>query len=222
MAHVGVGNVPLEDRLLWAFDGALYVPVACDTAGNLVAAILAGSTIEVTQATAANLKALVNVNTGQTIAVTQASAADLKATVTIPTGQNIQAYNYGLWGGAQKAGPVPFGANAAVAFSASNTSLAAGSSTLVVATAPAGTVYVLTSLAMYYGGTSPTNIQLRITAGGTVAIVALQLSPVTLTVYDRQGWWVLGPGDVFDVRVTGATLNDDLFGYATGFSYSVA
>ena len=44
-----------------------------------------------TQGTAANLKALVDINTGQTVAVTQGTAANLKALVDINTGQSVAA-----------------------------------------------------------------------------------------------------------------------------------
>jgi hypothetical protein len=89
MPKVGVDNDPLLERLIFAFDGADYRVVACDTDGNVVAALAAGQSIEVTQDTAADLQATVNVNAGQSIAVTQTTPASLQAAVNVNAGQSI-------------------------------------------------------------------------------------------------------------------------------------
>lgn len=83
------------------------VEVTQSTAANLKALveIAAGQTVAATQsgdwtvkqATAANLKALVDINTGQSITVTQSTAANLKAVVEIAAGQSVAATQSGDW-----------------------------------------------------------------------------------------------------------------------------
>ena len=217
MPHVADDGSPLHERLIYLKYGDTYLPALCDASGNIVAVLGAGQVIEVTQADAADLKATVTILAGSTIAVTQATAASLKALIDLNDNQNVQARTYGLWGANQKPAGLPFGASAVVAVAASNTSLPLGDSTLALFTVPANTVYVITHMLMYHTGTPPTIIRMIATVGGTAVRIMAQLTPPTNVNYDRQGWWVLGPNDTLDVRVTGAAQNDDLFGQAVGF-----
>ena len=98
-----------------------------------------------------------------------------------------------------------------------NADLAAGTNTLDVDPVPAGWIWVVTHLSMMYIGTVPTSIWVFITHDVTTIRVFQQLSPYSLGLYDRQGWWVLKEGDFIRYRVYGATLHDDFYGHANGF-----
>ena len=50
MPQVAADSAGLLERLVYGFDGSVYRVVKVDTDGNLVLALVAGSTIEVTQA----------------------------------------------------------------------------------------------------------------------------------------------------------------------------
>jgi len=76
---------------------------------------------------------------------------------------------------------------------------------------------VVTQVAFVYIGTPPTRVDCLIRVNGGAPINFRQLAPATNALYDRQGWWVQEPGDFIRLAVVGATLNDDLFGYASGF-----
>ena len=68
-----------------------------------------------------------------------------------------------------------------------------------------------------YAGTAPNLVDILIDTGVGSSIVCRQLSPASGAAYDRQGWWVLKDGDIIKYRVYGATLNDNLYGWANGF-----
>lgn len=200
MPLVGVNYEPLEERAIFGFDGTDYRVVKVDTAGQIVAALQAGSTITVTQATAANLN----------------------ATATLAANQNVQARDYGWYSGAWQKNPLLMGYSAAVGEAVTNTSLAAGANTLSSTAVPAGEVHVITNIAAAYSGTV-TNVILtvRINDSGTIYELYGQKPPVTGVYYDRQGFWVLKPGAKIDLLINGATLNDDGFLYIAGFSFDI-
>jgi hypothetical protein len=54
MAAVGVGNEPLHERALFAFDGTVYRKVKINTSGELVVAQAVGSSLNVTASLAAD------------------------------------------------------------------------------------------------------------------------------------------------------------------------
>jgi hypothetical protein len=57
--------------------------------------------------------------------------------------------------------------------------------------------------------------------GGNNFETWVQVTPGSDVRYDRQGWWVLFPGDFMQLRVENATLNDDASAVATGFRVDV-
>jgi len=222
MPHVGTDGSPLLERLMFAFDGTLYRPVKCDTNGNLVAAVLAGQTITVEQALAANLLATVTVAAGQTIAVTQAAAANLLATVNVATDQNIQARRYGYYGDAWVKSPVPLGVTATWELHPSNMDLPAGSTTLAFTATPAGTIRVATSVAFRTGSAAATRVIWGSYIAGTATYHGQVTTPANGVFYQLGLTVYMVPGDYLQLTIEGAALHDTLRGYASGYQYSVA
>lgn len=117
--------------------------------------------------------------------------------------------------------PVVFGPTESLVGSVSTTSLPAGSSTLDFAAVPADTIWIVTSVSARYVGTVPGNIYVSVVSGAAAAVLFAQASPASNIIYDRQGWFVLFPGDVFRIGVNGATLNDDLAGWIAGYKMTL-
>jgi hypothetical protein len=222
MPKVGSSNEALLERALFGFDGTLWRPVKLDTSGNLVFTPLAGSSMEVTQDTAADLKATVSVAAGQSIQVTQATAASLKATVDIAADQVVKArlstYDGAAW---RKQSVIP-AVEDTVSGLVGSSDLPAGTSTLNGTAVAAGKVWVITHLAMYYTGTI-TNVQIYtwLRIDGVSYDVFTIKAPVSALVYDRQGYWVLGASDYVQAYVSGATLHNSFFVEYTGFLFTV-
>lgn len=134
---------------------------------------------------------------------------------------DVGARNLGWVSAAWQKDPLRFGYSAHIYRAWSNLNLPAGNSTQADTAVPAGEIWVITNIAMRYEGTAPTFMTMQINDGVTTYHLFRQLAPTTLAVYDRQGWWVLAPGHNLEIRVIGATLNDDLYGYATGFRVDI-
>jgi hypothetical protein len=91
-----------------------------------------------------------------------------------------------------------------------NLSLAAGTNTLTGTAVPDGYYYVITHIAIYYGGTT-TNVVIQGIAnivGNNVPINYVK-TPVSTQWYPVEGKWVLKAGDYLSCIITNATLNDD-------------
>ena len=128
--------------------------------------------------------------------------------------------SYGWINGAWQKNPLLFGYSGEKEIAVSNTSLAAGANDLDSTAVPAGEIWVITHVAMSYVGTAPTHIEAK-TVGASAIMLFRQLAPVTTVVYDRQGWWIMEEGDLLRCTVAGATLNDDLYLWATGFKVDI-
>lgn len=92
-----------------------------------------------------------------------------------------------------------------------NLSLAAGASVQQALTIPASEYWRLTTFSMRYSGTiAGVTLLARVNSGGT-SITFLYVPTVV-----NNNWYVqlvnilMKPGDILEVAVTGATLNDDL------------
>jgi hypothetical protein len=233
MAKASVDNDPLHERLIFAYDGTDYRVVKCDTDGNVVAAIKASQSIEVTQdtasdlkatvniaaaqsvavtqATPANLKATVDIAASQSVAVTQATPANLKATVDIAANQSVQANNYGLVGGSQQKDPIRLGYSAIQAEEVVNLSAASGGNTLTGATVPAGEIWVIKFAEASNSNTANSNTKIRANIDGVALVLVENTTPI-------QGIWdiwngeiVLAEGDNVYARLMGCALNDDIY-----------
>lgn len=222
MPKVGTSQEALYERAVFVYDGSLWRPLAANTSGQIVAALAAGSTIEVTQDQAAQLLATVNIAASQTIQVTQATPANLQAAVNLNADQNVQARAYGYISAAWQKQPLQFGYGDTVALVYENTALPAGATTYNFAAVPAGSVDVLTSIAMVYVGTVA-NVVLRaaLVLDATAVYLYRVAPPVSGTYYDKQGTFVLGPGDNLQFVIAGATANDDAYMFAAGYRFAV-
>lgn len=129
--------------------------------------------------------------------------------------------SHGWVNGAWQKNPILFGYSADKEIAVSNTSLAAGANDLDAPTVPAGEIWVITHVASSYVGTAPTHMEVKIIHASGASMIFRQLAPVSSSVHDRQGWFVLEEGDILRCSVAGATLNDDLYLWATGFRVDI-
>lgn len=199
MPKRGVSNEALYERLIFAFDGDDYRVVACDTDGNLTAAVLADQSIE----------------------VVQDDAADLKATVDIAADQNVQARGYGYIGAAWQKVPLPFGLSGRVAEIVTDTNTGAGTDSVSTTAVPAGEYHIVSQISMYVASGSANNLVAYLNAAGTTPGLFGYTSPTSSQVYDRQGWWVLAPGDYIQVYGFDLTAGDDLSVSVAGFRVDI-
>jgi hypothetical protein len=189
MPKVGVNNEPLLERLIFGYDGADYRVVKVDTSGNLVAAILAGQSIEVTQDT----------------------AADLKATVNLATDQNIQARGYGWIGGAWQKNPLGFGYSARGSQQLVNTNAAAGYNNVSSSAVPAGEIWILSAASASDNSNTITQIDLSVTVNGNPVVIGFVLSPVAAQPCIALTQVALAEGDTIAAGFYGCVAGDDLY-----------
>lgn len=102
-----------------------------------------------------------------------------------------------------------------------DTALAAGANTKNFSSVPVGKLYIYKSLSMRYLGTAPARLVFSQMIDAVEYIIFAQTPPVTSVVYDRQGEWAVKAGDNLRVSILNATLNDDIFLYATGWSVDI-
>ncbi len=140
----------------------------------------------------------------------------------LQTQEGNLANNYGYVNGAWQKDPLTIGYSDTVLRSWSNLNLAAGANTVSDSAVPAGEIWIITNIATWYIGTiTGVVLTARINSGGSQYVIFRQSPIVSDTIYDRQGYWVLKPGDNLEIRVTNATLNDDAFGTAIGFRVDI-
>jgi hypothetical protein len=150
------------------------------------------------------------------------TSSGLMVPVLVDASGRIGVESLGYISGAWQKNPLAFGLSAAVYRTWSSTTLAAGDNTLNDSAVPAGEVWVITNMAARYVGTFATvHLRLVIVNGG-VGYVQFEIDPPHNDhIEGQQGWWVLFPGDNLRLFITGATLNDDAFAYATGFRVDI-
>jgi hypothetical protein len=140
------------------------------------------------------------------------------------TDPSEEYYKDGLWGwdGSQwRKLTLQFGYTGIYVSQVVNTNLAAGTNNLSDTAVPAGEIHVITNILIRYVGTPPTQIAARIVSGAVIVDLFVVRSPVSAVSYDRQGWWVLGPGDVLRLSITGATATDDALIDIAGFRMTI-
>jgi hypothetical protein len=128
---------------------------------------------------------------------------------------------HGWISGAWQKNPLLFGYSGQVARAITNLNLPAGQSTQSDSAVPAGEIWVLTHLTVNIVSAVMTNVQVRGTLGGVSTVLFEQLAPVTTKWYDRQGSWIFASGDVLQVIVFGAALNDDVVCRANGYRVDI-
>jgi len=100
-----------------------------------------------------------------------------------------------------------------------NTNLAAGQNDIDIPTVPANEAWVLTNFTVYYAGTvAGVTLQLLISSTTLNDVLAVITGITSGVFYDRQGYWLLFPGEIARLRVTGATLGDDAIIFVAGWT----
>jgi len=97
-----------------------------------------------------------------------------------------------------------------------NTALPAGTSNQSGTAVPAGDAVLVQSLCFAIVSGTITQVLLRLVSGAVTQNLIDQSSPTSGQYYIVNGSWLLPAGAFFQVRVIGATLNDDLYAYAWG------
>ncbi len=134
----------------------------------------------------------------------------------LPAGTNllgdVQARNKGWVSAAWQKDPLRIGYSGVIRGFFSNTALAAGTNNIDGTAVPAGEIWRLDNISVSYIGTV-TNVRLYaiLLSSAVEYLLYEQQPPVSIQEYDRQGNWILEPGEKIRLKVVGATLNDDAF-----------
>lgn len=136
-------------------------------------------------------------------------------------GSFADALNKGYVASAWQKDPIRFGYSDALKYTISNSNLAAGASTTDGSLVPTGEFWVITNLSINTISVTITRVDCRLVIDGTTLTIFNIVPPTTNVLNDRQGWWVIGPGDKASVRVYTATAGDDVYLYATGFKVDI-
>jgi len=190
----------------------LMIPVQVDANGKIVIydSIAAGLSIPA----GSNLIGKVDVNNAITIGS------------ELPAGSkqigSIQARAHAYIGGAWQKNPLMFGYSDSILGSTGSTNLSAGTNIFYSGSVPAGEIWVITNLAMYYGGTV-TNvvISLLLNRSSTGYTLWQQRSITSNQNYDRQGYWIMKQADRIQFQIANATAGDDAFMYWAGFRMDI-
>lgn len=136
----------------------------------------------------------------------------------LETLENNMAQNHGYVNAAWQKDPIRLGYSDVIRVAITNTSLPAGASSNDSAVVPAGEIWIITNITVAYSGTvAGVALATRIVDTGASSWMLWDQRGLTSGIfYDRQGWWVLKPGEKLRVDVTGATLNDDVYLRAVG------
>ena len=217
MPHVGNNNEPLLDRLVFAFDGTLYKPLALDSDGYLRTS--EQHPLTTIAATVSNWPSTQPVSVSNWPGTQPVSVSNWPSTqqVSLAADQNVQARQYGYVGSAWQKQPINLGFTASLTQIYSNTALAAGSNTLTIYTVPANTVAVIDTVSVSYVGTdSGVKLRIRFRCGGVGANVAEFPYITTTLYYFYHGQMALNANDTVEIYVASATLNDALYAGVAG------
>lgn len=146
--------------------------------------------------------------------------ADVEVTQTTPADLVVAQHQYD--GSAWRKSNLLWGYNDVVSEQVDDSNLPAGNQNLTGATVPAGEVWVITSLSIYFSSATISQILIaQVVDGNTVPLYA-NGSPSTTTWYAATGSFVLGPGDNLYGRFYGCTAGDTgQFRYA-GYKMDIA
>lgn len=128
---------------------------------------------------------------------------------------------YGWISNAWRKAPLPFGVSGSVARAWQNLAVPAGPSNQDDSAVPAGEVWVITNTTLQNDNGAAAGIRFQIVSGAVSATLFQINTPAASVVYDRQGWWVLMPGDLLRLAVSGGVLNSDVYGAAYGFRIDI-
>jgi hypothetical protein len=130
---------------------------------------------------------------------------------------NFLVGTHGYVNGAWQKNPIQFGYSAGLYWRINNYSLAADANDLNTGTVPAGWIWVVTHICLYYGGTSPASISSFLIHSSITYLINRVWRPINDRYYDKQGWWVLEAGDYMRMTIYGATAGDSAIFTITGF-----
>jgi hypothetical protein len=117
--------------------------------------------------------------------------------------------------------PVLFGITGSLARAWSGAAVSAGVLIVTDTAVPANTLWVITNYIISVEAAAATAVAGQILAGGTGSSIFKVATPSTLILYDRQGWWILQPGDQLRVIGWGLAIGEKVYGYCLGFTMDV-
>src|SRR5512139_2034280 len=108
---------------------------------------------------------------------------------------DVQARNLGWVSATWQKDPMRFGYSGQVVEAVVDNNLDAGDNTVLSTSVPAGEVHVITNIGITYAGTvAGVALAVLMNLSGVASRLFGQAPPVSVQLYDRQGWWVLAPG----------------------------
>lgn len=100
-----------------------------------------------------------------------------------------------------------------------NTDLAAGNNLIEATAVPAGKIHVYTDIVIEYLGVfANVAINAHIKSGGDYFFLFFERLTASGVPYDRQGLFALQEGEQLGIGIVGATLHDNAYLWATGYS----
>jgi len=148
-------------------------------------------------------------------------SSDITLPVSVAAAASGLVGTHGYVNGAWQKNPIPFGYSSAVGEKINNTNLPAGDSYINSSTVPDGKIWILTNISYDYIGTTATLVSLVVYRNSVYINMFATYSPVSNHYYDRQGWWVLIPGERLRLYVFGATAGDKLYLDTIGFAVDI-
>ncbi len=150
------------------------------------------------------------------------TSAGVMVPIRVDANGLIDIQSKGWIASAWQKNPLLFGYSGQILIADTNTSLAAGNNTIDSSAVPAGEIWVITNCAIAYSGTvAGVTMSAQLLDAATGYTLYGVLAVTSGLFVDRQGWWVLIPGNKLRLSITGATLNDDGFLRATGFRVDI-
>jgi len=208
---VPVGFNPSGDLRALELDANDYLKVA-------LAAWLEGA-VDVKGYTGAAWKELLVNASGQAIVVGKGTSEEVNVALLAPARGLVGSH--GWINAAWQKDPQRLGYSAFKGQYKTNLTLPAGSYNMASDVCPAGQIWVFSSIAAQYGGTAPLSFVYYIADGVNTYPIYSNYSIVPAQVYPVTGQFIVPAGGWIIWRVTGATLNDDLYGYAVGYRVDI-
>lgn len=147
--------------------------------------------------------------------------ASKRLVVAIASIVAADAQMHGHVGGAWQKQPLIWGYSDVVEERVLDANCSAGTDSVQTTVVPAGEVHVITSLAMYVASGTCGNLVAYKNDGVASYELVGQTSPTSSQIYDRQGFYVLGPSDSIVVYGFNLTAGDDLCVIVTGYKMDI-
>jgi len=221
MPQVGINQEPLRESLIFAFDGADYRVITCDTNGQILAAIATGQTLSVIQSDKTKLLATVDIATGQTLSVIQSDKTQLLATVDIAANQSVKSQLYGYNGSTFYKLPLLFGRTTKWDENLGGT--ATGTSwTKAISAIAANTLGVITFVSITNASRAMTNSYLYvIRASGAFFRLAMSMSVAVGVPLVCSATIILEAGDLLYAYCEGCQVGDIICAGFSGYKMTL-